>query len=388
MKIMMFAHGGCLNRGCEAIARSTSKMIKENINTAYISVASLRKESDTALEYVNDIFDGSCINESLNIFEKMRVFYELKILKSEDYILKKRYLNTIRKIGDFDLFLSIGGDNYCYGEQEWLYVIDKNIKKKKKKLVLWACSIGEEDISEKKIKDLCKFDLILARESLTYDVLKSKGLNNVKLLADPAFTMENEELPLPKGWKENDTIGLNFSPLVLKRNKESKSAINQLIEHILSKTQSVIALTPHVMENDIDNNDYELLKEIYEKYKNNNRVILLPDNLNAVQYKGYIARMRFFIGARTHATIAAYSNKVPTMVLGYSIKSRGIAKDLFGEEKLVLGINDISNVEKLTSGFDELLRDENEIITTLEKRIPEIKKMSYKGVEYLKELFN
>ena len=131
-----------------------------------------------------------------------------------------------------------------------------------------------------------------------------------------------------------------------------------------------------------------MLKEIYEKYKNNNRVILLPDNLNAVQYKGYIARMRFFIGARTHATIAAYSNKVPTMVLGYSIKSRGIAKDLFGEEKLVLGINDISNVEKLTSGFDELLRDENEIITTLEKRIPEIKKMSYKGVEYLKELFN
>ena len=67
-----------------------------------------------------------------------------------------------------------------------------------------------------------------------------------------------------------------------------------------------------------------------------NRVILLPNNLTAIQYKGYIARMRFFIGARTHATIAAYSNCVPTMVLGYSIKSRGIAKDLFGEEKLVL----------------------------------------------------
>ena len=98
--------------------------------------------------------------------------------------------------------------------------------------------------------------------------------------------------------------------------------------------------------------------------------------------------MRFFIGARTHATIAAYSNCVPTMVLGYSIKSRGIAKDLFGEEKLVLGINDISNIEKLTNGFDELLRDEKEIRNTLEKRIPEIKEMSYKSAQYLKELFN
>ena len=136
------------------------------------------------------------------------------------------------------------------------------------------------------------------------------------------------------------------------------------------------------------NDDFELLKKLYDMFIDTNRVILLPNNLTAIQYKGYIARMRFFIGARTHATIAAYSNCVPTMVLGYSIKSRGIAKDLFGEEKLVLGINDISNTEKLTNGFDELLRDESEIRKTLEKRIPEIKKMSYKGAEYLKELFN
>ena len=31
------------------------------------------------------------------------------------------------------------------------------------------------------------------------------------------------------------------------------------------------------------------------------------------------------------------------MVLGYSVKSKGIAKDLFGEEKLVLGIKEISD---------------------------------------------
>ena len=198
--------------------------------------------------------------------------------------------------------------------------------------------------------------------------------------------MVKEELPLPKGWKENDTVGLNFSPLVLERNPKAMEATIELIKYILKNSESVIALTPHVI--DKGNDDSELLKKLYYMFKDTNRVILLPNNLTAIQYKGYIARMRFFIGARTHATIAAYSNCVPTMVLGYSIKSRGIAKDLFGEEKLVLGINDISNTEKLTKGFDELLRDENEIRKTLEKRIPEIKKMSYKGAEYLKELFN
>ena len=79
------------------------------------------------------------------------------------------------------------------------------------------------------------------------------------------------------------------------------------------------------------------LYHYYEEFKDTGRVILsYRIILTAPQYKGYIARMRFFIGARTHATIAAYSNCVPTLVLGYSVKSKGIAKDLFGEEKLVI----------------------------------------------------
>ena len=96
--------------------------------------------------------------------------------------------------------------------------------------------------------------------------------------------------------------------------------------------------------------------------------------------------MRFFIGARTHATIAAYSTEVPTMVLGYSVKSRGIAKDLFGRERLVLGIKDISDKKKLIDEFNELIRDEKEIRKTLKYRMPEIKEMSYRSADYLKEL--
>ena len=46
-----------------------------------------------------------------------------------------------------------------------------------------------------------------------------------------------------------------------------------------------------------------------------------------------ISKCRFFVVARTHATIAAYSTGVPTIVISYSVKSRGIARDLFGDEK-------------------------------------------------------
>ena len=49
--------------------------------------------------------------------------------------------------------------------------------------------------------------------------------------------------------------------------------------------------------------------------------------------KWVISQCSYFIGARTHATIAAYSTGVPTLVLGYSVKSEGIAQDIFGQTK-------------------------------------------------------
>ncbi|MDC2864546.1 MULTISPECIES: polysaccharide pyruvyl transferase family protein [unclassified Bacillus (in: firmicutes)] len=384
MKIMMFAHGGSLNRGCEAIVRSSTSIIKEKKDDAKVYLVSSKPETDKIIPKLDEIYDGSSSDIKKYSYDWWMAVLKVKLFNDESYALAKIENNIIKRIKDVDVCLSIGGDNYCYGEQPALYEIDRRVKAQGKKLVLWGCSIGEEDMSEKKLEDLKLFDAILARESLTYNMLKSKGLNNVKLCADPAFTMEKEELELPKGWQEGNTVGLNFSPLVWERNKDSQGAVRELINHILNTTDLTIALTPHVI---IDgNNDYEVLYKYYEEFKNTGRVIILPNDLNAIQYKGYIARMRFFIGARTHATIAAYSNYVPTMVLGYSIKSKGISKDIFGEEKLVLGLEEISNSEKLKAKFDEMVSEETQLRQTLQKSIPNIKKMSYKAVEYLKEL--
>ncbi|CAM4112798.1 polysaccharide pyruvyl transferase family protein [Paenibacillus alkaliterrae] len=384
MRIMMFAHGGSLNRGCEAIVRSSTKLIKEEINGAKVYLASDKPHTDKVIPSLDEVYDGSKSDLRKYSFNWFISSLQYKLLKNETYALGIIEQKIINRIKDMDVCLSIGGDNYCYGEQPNWYEIDRRIKAQGKKLVLWGCSIGEEDMSERKLRDLQLFDLILARETLTYNMLKNKGLHNVRLCADPAFTMEQEELVLPEGWQEGNTIGINFSPLVWKRNKNSKEAVTELIKHILTNSDMTIALTPHVVDH--GNNDYEALKNFHEEFKNTGRIILLPDHLTAVQYKGYIARMRFFIGARTHATIAAYSNYVPTMVLGYSVKSKGIAKDIFDEEKLVLGIEDISNSSKLIGCFNEMIREEEAIRKRLKKSIPQIKKMSYKAVEYLREL--
>jgi polysaccharide pyruvyl transferase WcaK-like protein len=91
-----------------------------------------------------------------------------------------------------------------------------------------------------------------------------------------------------------------------------------------------------------------------------------------MQLKGFISRCRFFIGARTHATIAAYSTCVPTLVMGYSTKSRGIATDLFGtDDHYVLPVQELTAPEALTDAFRWIMEREQEIRSRLEAVMPE-----------------
>ncbi len=380
----MFFHGGSGNRGCEAIVRSGVAIIKKNNPEYIVDLASWKPETDKIIPLLDNIILDKNREFKPGSFAGLISALKVKFFNDESMAFRKKHEDIIKRIPDYDLFLSIGGDNYCYGEQPGIYEIDRCIKKAGKKLVLWGASIGEEDLSPEKIEDFKLFDLILARETLTQAVLESKGLTNVKLCADGAFTMEKEEMDLPDGWQDNNTIGFNYSPLVYKKNKASRVAANSLIKHILDTTDMTICFTPHVIQK--NNDDHELLMEFYNEYKATARVIILPNNLNATQYKGYIGRMRFFIGARTHATIAAYSTLVPTMVLGYSIKSKGIAKDIFGSQKLVLSLDEISNSTKLKEKFNELINEEAILRKMLQENIPNIKKMAYKAGIYLSEV--
>ncbi|GGP05317.1 hypothetical protein GCM10010992_20920 [Cloacibacterium rupense] len=384
MRILLFLHGGSLNRGCEAIVRTAVAEIKAQFPDALLDLASYEPETDKHLEHLHQIFIHQQLPPRKYSWDWLKSAFYVKFFNNEKYHHQYVQKDIISQIKNYDVFISVGGDNYCYGELPGFYEINRLIKKSGKKLILWGASIGQEDLSPAKIEDLQRFDLLLARETITESVLKNAGCKNVKLVADGAFLMEKTELPLPEKFLENKTVGFNFSPLVFARNPPSKEAAFLLIDHILRTTDFTIALVPHVTIK--ISNDYETLKEFFEKYKETNRVFLLPDHLNATEYKGYIAKMRFFIGARTHATIAAYSIGVPTMVLGYSVKSKGIAQDLFGEEKLVLGLNEISDAQKLIASFEEMKAEEDLIKEVLKKRIPEIKEMSRKAKGYLAEI--
>ena len=157
-----------------------------------------------------------------------------------------------------------------------------------------------------------------------------------------------------------------------------------LIQNIIQNTEYNIALIPHVISE--GNDDLTVLKQLYDEFKDTKRVLLIGDH-NCMELKGYIARCKFFVGARTHATIAAYSSCVPTLVLGYSVKSRGIANDLFQtNEHYVLPVQSLSDPLELARNFDWIMDHEQEIKTHLKNIIPDYISKAYLGKKYVEKL--
>ena len=252
------------------------------------------------------------------------------------------------------------------------------------KTVLWGCSVEPKLLEDKKVaNDLASYTKIITRESISYEALK-KVNENTKLYPDPAFNLDKVELDLPDGFEENNTVGINLSPLIIRKEKKEGVTLEnytKLIEYILNNTNMKVALIPHVVWQ--DNDDREPLKELYNRFKDTNRIIMI-DDCNCLELKGYISRCRLFIGARTHATIAAYSTCVPTLVVGYSVKAKGIAKDIFGTyENYVIPVQSLENSDDLINSFTWIYENEEKIKNHLTTFMPTYKK---RGLEAKKEI--
>lgn len=367
MKLALYPHGGCGNHGCEAIVKSTYKITKgditllssapkEDIQFGLDKICKVlldhREISKRSFSYFLALWRKK-INHDVTAFDRLYFEPVFQAAKSADYIL------------------SIGGDNYCYGVPSFIYLVNKELRKQGKKTILWGCSVEPDSIKGDMLEDLSGYHSIVARESITYKAMLAKGLRQAVLVPDPAFQLNRIDLPLPNGFIEGNTVGINISPMII--NCECKKGIAlqnyiTLIEYIIKQTDMQIALIPHVVWT--HNDDRIPLRLLYERFQETGRVCMIEDH-NAEELKGYIARCRFMIVARTHASIAAYSQCVPTLVVGYSVKARGIATDIFGkDDKFVLPVQSLQSEEDLKVAFIDLVKNEQVIKNRLREKMP------------------
>lgn len=383
---VLYAHDGSGNHGCEALVRSTCTLLGANKENVVLMSTRPEEDKKYGLSQICTVLDKAekrALDRTKPAFFK--AYYNLKI--KNNYTPIEFYES---KVADFvrkgDIALSIGGDTYCYGSFMPLFKAHNMYRYGGLKTVYWGCSIEPELLENPDIADdIRKFDLITARETTSYEALKKVNPNTV-LVCDSAFLLPAKEVSFPQNFT-TDVVGINTS-LLVEVCEDGKGIVREnyekLIEYIIDNTDMCVALIPHVVWEDVD--DRKILKEFYEKYKCTNRVFLIED-CSCEELKGYISKCRFFIGARTHATIAAYSTLVPTLVVGYSVKARGIANDLFGTWKnYVLPAQELKEKNELTNAFIWLRDNESKIKKHLSNILPEYKSRINNGLDALKKL--
>lgn len=392
MKIVFCGFGNPDNRGCEAIIRSTSEMVKiafpgcEVIAMSNDYGITAMPDLDTVDRYEYSYYphDGKL---DKYIYAGMR-----KLFGTAQAYCKFKNLAAYRRIGKPDICISVGGDNFCYGRSiDHFLVHHSHFKKAGSKLVHWGTSFEEDLLTDNLIGDLNRFDALMVRESLSYDALKRKNITSpIYLIPDPAFCMKRRE-PAEMPHMEKDCVGLNISPLVISKEPHNgivlKNTIN-LINCITGQGRQAV-LIPHVCSRADGYGDYSVMKLLPGATEHPDRCLLVGYKYSAPEIKYIISKCSMFIGARTHATIAAYSTCVPTAVIGYSVKSRGIAKDLFGTDgNYVLPVQSLLGDNDFIELYKDLEKNSSRIKQKLTDTMPGYIGQSGKAIDVLRGIIN
>jgi polysaccharide pyruvyl transferase WcaK-like protein len=171
-------------------------------------------------------------------------------------------------------------------------------------------------------------------------VVHAIGRREARFSPDVAFTLA----PVPHAQMSFDPadldigraallIGLNVSGLLymggytgdnmfgLRSNY--RDTINHLVSELLSRTNATLLIVPHTFGAEQESAaSAAVLDAIRDAFPR--RAVLLTSAPSARAVKGLIGRTHFFIGSRMHACIAALSQHIPTVGLGYSDKFLGV----------------------------------------------------------------
>ena len=328
------------NRGCVALSLSAMYIIDKILNdkniphqfylpqSGYEKIAEhTTKAGDVILKFMSlmDITPLSIKQQLKNLFKYKEYQATKKAYQKADFILD---------IGQGDSFADI------YGKRrfDWIFSQYRLGMKYKKPYCILPQTIGpfkDASIRAQACKGINYAKCVLVRDKQSRDYVKELLPDKpVTEIIDVAFFMPFKRKEFNKDFVH---VGLNVSALLwhggyTRDNQfglkvDYPSLVRSIIDYFLKQANVKVHLIPHVVgsERHVEN-DYAVSFDLCEEYSHPN-LILSPLFLDPIVAKSYIAGMDFFMGARMHSTIAAFSSEVPVFPMAYSRKFNGLFTD-------------------------------------------------------------
>lgn len=328
------------NRGCVALSISAMYLIANVLSEAnvdytfFLCDAQFRDRQEHKIEISKDILSfidcgKSCSVDFRGKIKKIighsKTVFDQNVFKNADYILD---------LGQGDSFADI----YGKGRFHMIFRSYQIAKHFNIPMCILPQTIGPfeyKEIREKAINGIEYASLMLVRDKQSLDYTKQLvPTKDVKEIIDVAFFLPYEKIEQDKNFIH---VGLNISALLWNGGYSQNNQFNlkcdypklirNIIDHFLSIPNIKIHIIPHVVDAERSlENDYAVSYDLWREY-HNSRLVLAPFALSPIDIKSYIAGMDFFMGARMHATIGAFSSGVPVVPMAYSRKFNGLFEE-------------------------------------------------------------
>jgi len=341
-----------------------------NLGLAALAYAGLRLVAEalpSATEFV--LFS---INSEVEL-KRMQDTLELhdKVIRAVPFYHKRprAMLNSLREIASCDVVIDFtGGDSFSD-----IYGIARLVRKLFHKqlvisartpLVLAPQTYGplKHRISRPWFRHVVnRAALVFTRDDLSADFLHDLTKREVVVATDVAVM-----LPWDEGLYEFDQdgparIAVNVSGLLwvggytgdnqFRLTADYRTYCRELVSSLLTAGHEV-HLVSHVLSRPWERGEEDDVRAARELHAEYPACVLAPAFASPTEAKSYISRMDAFVGARMHATIAAFTSGVPTVPVAYSRKFAGFFGNL-GYPVLV-DLNTSSTDEAITSTLDQL----------------------------------
>lgn len=284
-----------------------------------------------------------------------------------------------------------------------------------KKVAVYGCTIMPVVLNSKLIHKLGKYalnkvDLITTREPLTYDHLKSIGVDKVPLFctADKAFILKpvsvDEATVLKKKYDIDDLPKPVIGIMVVKGSTVYKAAfkgntftaeekyqkhsqeIATALDNVHDKIGGTYVFMPHCIGPGDDLDDRLCAISVRGYMRNKDSVKLLEDELRVVELKGMMSAFDMVVSERTHGGINAATMLVPTLWITHPKDHRtyGIVTDTLKLPECLYNIEDLDS-QTLTDTILATYENRGHILDELKRHVPEAEKTTMLNGEYFKK---
>lgn len=266
------------------------------------------------------------------------IISEFPVYRNYFMPFRSRFVSEVKSC---DLVLDIGeGDSFTdiYGVPRFaLYTGTKiMVWLAGRKLILSPQTIGP--FNRPWTRALANFAMrraarVFARDHMSRQYLQQHNIANADEAIDVAFALpfnRPEPSTAPAGGRIK--FGINVSGLLYNGGYTKDNQFGLTLDYakltdatldwLATRDDVEVHLVPHVLADELPVEDDRAVSiELMKRYPG---LVLAPRFTSPSDAKSYIAGMDFFVGARMHACIAAFSSGVPVVPLAYSRKFNGL----------------------------------------------------------------